>query len=159
MEDTQIHRSVYGGNQRRAILAIVLIAILNRFGLPVRPIDAILPHGNGKDVMQIQMRINAACQQQTRPIAIEITNRYRILACIAPEKLLRLKANGQRVGPTKILAYNHTSIGTIHAGFANVRIISPVGPVNVTLIRIQCNATRLTQILINEHLAILSIQL
>lgn len=109
--------------------------------------------------MQIQMRINAACQQQTRSIAIEITDRYRILSCIAPEELLRLKAYSQGIGPAKILAYNHTRIGTIHAGFANVRIVSPVGPVNVTLIRIQGNATRLPQILIDEHLAIFSIQL
>lgn len=51
MEDTQIHRPVYGGDQSRAILSIIFVAILNRFGLPIGPIDAILPHGDGKDVM------------------------------------------------------------------------------------------------------------
>lgn len=53
MEDTQIHWPVYGCYQCGAILSIVFIAILNRFGLPVRPIDAILPHSNRKDMMQI----------------------------------------------------------------------------------------------------------
>lgn len=53
MEDTQIHWPVYGCYQCGAIMSIVFIAILNRFGLPVRPIDAILPHSNGKDMMQI----------------------------------------------------------------------------------------------------------
>lgn len=85
MEDTQIHWPVYGCYQCGAILSIVFIAILNRFGLPVGPIDAILPHSNRKDMMQIKMRIYAACQEQTRSIPVQITNRYGILTCITPE--------------------------------------------------------------------------
>lgn len=110
MIDTQVHRPVYCRDKRGAILTVVLVAVLNGLGLPVRPIDAILPHGNGKYMMQIQTRIDAARQQQTRMIAIQVADRNRVLSGITPEQLLCFEANGQGIGPAQILAYDHARL-------------------------------------------------
>lgn len=51
MIDANVHRPMDGCQNRRAIVAAILVARFNRFRFPVRPIDAILPHCYSKDMV------------------------------------------------------------------------------------------------------------
>ena len=95
-----VHGPVDGSEDGLALVAAVLVALFDRFRLPVGPVDKVLEDGHGEDVVQPRRRVVAAAEDDARPPALQIGHGDVVLARVRPKQFARLVRNGQRVRPT-----------------------------------------------------------
>lgn len=138
-----IHWPMDGCQNGGAIVAVIFVTRFNRFRFPVRPIDAILPHGNREYVMQIDQRILRSAQNRHSIVSIQIAARNKIFACITPIQFFCFKTYGKRIRPTKTVFNDNARCASIQTGLSDVRPFAPVRPVDVALVRIDGNGSRL----------------
>lgn len=158
MEDAQIHGSMYRLDHCAAVVPSILVTELDRFCFPVGPVDPVFPNGNGEDVMQVHARMHIPVNDHFPITTFQITDGYEIFAGITPEEFVRFEADRQGIWPTEVVLDQHSLVRSVHAGFADVRLIAPVGPVHVSAEGIQYDCPWLLEILRNQYLPIPSIQ-
>lgn len=158
MIDANVHRPMDGRQNGGTIVAVIFVARFNRFSFPVRPIDAVLPHSNRENVMQIDQRIFRSAQNCLAIVAIQVAACNEIFACVAPVQFSSFETDCQRVRPTESIFENDARCASVQAGLSDVRPLSPVGPVDIALVRIDGDGARLLQILIDQHTPIFAIQ-
>ena len=95
-----VHGPVDGSEDGLALVAAVLVALFDRFRLPVGPVDKVLEDGHGEDVVQPRRRVVAAAEDDARPPALQIGHGDVVLARVRPKQFARLVRNGQSVRPT-----------------------------------------------------------
>lgn len=159
MKHTNVHRPMDRRQNGGTIVAAILVTRFNRLRFPVRPIDAILPHGNRENVMQVDQRILRSAQNRLSIVAIQIAARNEILASIAPIQFSRFEIDGERIWPSEAIFDDDARCAAIQAGLSNMGSFAPIGPIDITLIRIYGDGARLLQILVDQHFSILAVQL
>ena len=132
----------------------LLVARVNRFGLPVGPVQPIFVHGQSKRMLEIAL----ADGFPARPVQTGRT--YYVQLRIGPEYRFVLVINGQAVGPENIV-FDDDLPGaqiSVHTGRFYLGILAPVGPEQQSLPRKEAYRSRLIQVLPEQNLAIISLQ-
>lgn len=99
-----VHLNVHGSVNCRyncfSITTVVFVALLNRFRLPVRPVDGIFEDCKGKNVVETGVGVFSTAEDNTRIAAFQICDSDIIFTSVRPKYFVRFVGNGQRVRPT-----------------------------------------------------------
>lgn len=141
-----------------ALITTVFVAILDRFRFPIRPVDAIFPHGDRENVVQVHARMHVPVDDHLSVAPFEITDGDEVFSGIAPEEFVGFETDRQGVRPSKMVLDQHGLIGSVHAGLTDVRLITPVGPVHVPTEGVQYDRSGFLEVLRDQDLPISSIE-
>lgn len=63
--------------------------------------------------------------------AVQTGKFYVVLSGVGPVDAIIDEVQGQPIGPGDLVLHDDTSVGTVHPDSPDVRVVSPVGPVQV----------------------------
>lgn len=158
MENAEIHGSMNCLDHVAALITSILVAILDRFRFPICPVDPILPYGDGEHVMQVHAWMHVSVNDHFAVASFQITDGNKVLPRIAPEKFVGFETDRQGVWPSKVVLDQHGLIRSIHTGFSDVRLITPICPVHISAEGIQHDSPWLLEVFRDQNFPIASVQ-
>lgn len=109
--------------------------------------------------MQIDQRILCPAQNRLSIVSVEIAAGDKVFASVTPIQFFRFETDCQRVRPSEAVLDDDTRRASVQTGLSDMRPFAPICPVNIAGVWIDSDSARLLQVLIDQHFAILAVQL
>ena len=154
----QVHGPMDGSQDCLLLFTRIAVTPLNGLCLPVGPVQVVLEHAQGKDVVQAGTGIGCAGKHLPHARPIQVADGHVVFARIPKEELVGVKGDGESVRPAQVLGDQQHLAAAIQGGPSDMGPITPVRPVEIAMQRVDCQSTRLLQTLVDEDLAELALQ-
>lgn len=134
------------------VLASKFVSTIDALGVPVRPVQAVFKHCDGKGVRE------ALANDSLAVTPIQIGPLDDMVLSIHPVHTMPGIVNGEAIGPEEMGIGDDAASRPIHARGFDAGGVTPICPVNGTLHGVQGNGPRLLKVLPKQHLPVGPVQ-
>lgn len=134
------------------VLAGEFVGTVDALGVPVRPVEAVLKHGDGEWVRQ------ALADDGLAVASIQVRPLDDMVLRVHPVHAVAGVVDGEAVGPEQVCVCDDLPVGAVHVRVLDARCVAPVCPVDLTLYGVQRDGSGLLHVLPQQHLAVRPVQ-